>query len=134
MARIRVRSTTPRAPKSKTAAGAAAAAAEMLPGEIRPAEAIETNARASRLLAAAIGKERERLSDRSRRLQDSDQPARLKTRSALIFPQDRLGLERIVGIRDIVQITFLRYRRRVPSVAFGFAASPRRRRTSAPVF
>lgn len=107
MARIRGRSTTPRAPKSKTAAGAAAAAAAMLPGEIRPAEAIETNARASRLLAAAIGKERERLSDRSRRLQDSDQPARLKTRSALIFPQDRLGLERIVGVRDIVQITFL---------------------------
>ena len=105
MATVRRKSAARRGPKA--AASAAAAAAEMLPGEVRPSEAIETNARASRLLAAAIEKERARLADKSRRLQDSDQPARLKTRSSLIFPQDRLGLERIVGVRDIVQITFL---------------------------
>jgi endonuclease G len=105
---VRRKSASPREAKSQAAANAAAAlAAEMEPGEVRPAQAIETNVRMARFLEAAIGKERARLSDTSRRLQDKDKPARLKARSALIFPQDRLGLERVVGKRDIVQLSYL---------------------------
>src|SRR5262245_15479389 len=68
-------------------------------------EDIERNAGRARTIAQAIEAGRKRLDRQS--LGERDRPDRIQMRTARLHPDDTVGLERIVGDRDILQITYL---------------------------
>src|SRR5262245_3513990 len=70
------------------------------------AAAIETNVDRAKVLATSIRTAIGRL--KGSRLDQRDDADRVKTRLSLIYPADQFGLQRVVGERDILQITFLR--------------------------
>ena len=70
------------------------------------AAAIETNPHRAKVLETTIRAAVGRL--KRLRLDQRDKPDRVKTRLSLIYPADQFGLQRVVGERDILQITFLR--------------------------
>jgi endonuclease G len=69
------------------------------------ASAVERDQARAAAIGQAMKAEIERL--KGARLEDRDDPGRIKTRVSLVYPADQFGRERIVGERDIVQVTFL---------------------------
>src|SRR5215831_7745001 len=66
------------------------------------ASAVEMDHARAAAIGEAIRSEFARL--KGARLEDRDDAARLKTRVSLVYPADQVGLQRIVGERDIVQV------------------------------
>lgn len=81
-------------------------AVEIAESTPNPALAIEMDANRARALGRAISTEVSRLKRET--LDHRDKAARLKVRMGFVHPSDQFGLQRIVGERDILQITFLR--------------------------
>ena len=71
-----------------------------------PAAAVEADADRARALGRALDAGLIRLKHDPIDLRDI--AARLTVRMGLVHPSDQFGLQRIVGVRDILQITFLR--------------------------
>lgn len=67
--------------------------------------AIETNPARAKALAGSIATGKQRLKGLG--LAERDTANRVRERTSLLHPQDRLGLERIIGTRDLLQITYL---------------------------
>jgi endonuclease G len=71
-----------------------------------PAAPVEVDPGRARLIAAAMSAERERLAT-PLPVVERDDPGRIQTRKSLIYADDTLGFERVIGARDMVQVTFL---------------------------
>jgi endonuclease G, mitochondrial len=70
------------------------------------AMAVETNLVRAKAVAEGVAAGLAYLRDAP--LSERDEPSRLKTRVSLIYPADQFGFQRIIGERDILQVTFLR--------------------------
>jgi endonuclease G len=70
-----------------------------------PAAAVETDPKRAHAISKGLAAGRDVLKKVARTKRDD--PERMRARMSLVYPQDTHGYERILGERDIVQITFL---------------------------